>query len=80
MFQAGQNFINMLPTDRVKYAKRMCGTFLTGEKQPLPVLNIEARDLPDNFDARENWPNCPTIKEIRDQGACGSCWVSQASR
>jgi hypothetical protein len=25
-------------------------------------------DLPDNFDAREHWPNCPTIKEIRDQG------------
>lgn len=25
-------------------------------------------DLPINFDAREQWPNCPTIKEIRDQG------------
>lgn len=33
-------------------------------------------DLPDNFDAREHWPNCPTIREIRDQGSCGSCWVN----
>lgn len=22
-------------------------------------------DLPENFDARENWPDCPTIQEIR---------------
>nr|1SP4_A Chain A, Cathepsin B [Bos taurus] len=31
--------------------------------------------LPESFDAREQWPNCPTIKEIRDQGSCGSCWA-----
>ncbi len=31
--------------------------------------------LPDNFDAREMWKNCTTIREIRDQGSCGSCWV-----
>ena len=34
-------------------------------------------NLPIYFDAREHWPNCPTIKEIRDQGNCGSCWVSR---
>lgn len=32
-------------------------------------------ELPDNFDSRTQWPNCPTINEIRDQGSCGSCWV-----
>lgn len=31
--------------------------------------------LPANFDPRDQWPNCPTLKEIRDQGSCGSCWV-----
>lgn len=30
--------------------------------------------LPEYFDAREKWPNCPTISEIPDQGSCGSCW------
>lgn len=31
--------------------------------------------IPNSLDARQKWPNCPTIAEIRDQGACGSCWA-----
>lgn len=32
------------------------------------VQNEIPNDLPANFDARDQWPNCPTIKEVRDQG------------
>lgn len=42
----------------------------------LTTVSSAATDLPEEFDAREHWPNCPTIREIRDQGSCGSCWVS----
>lgn len=36
-------------------------------------------ELPENFDSRVQWPNCPTIGEIRDQGSCGSCWAFGAA-
>ena len=43
-------------------------------RSPLMVHKVSSR-LPENFDSRKQWPNCPTIKEVRDQGSCGSCWV-----
>lgn len=44
----------------------------------LDVVEHKFGDLPENFDSREQWPDCPTIKEIRDQGNCGSCWAISA--
>jgi len=42
------------------------------------VYTLEnVNDLPDNFDSRQNWPDC--IHSIRDQGHCGSCWAHAAS-
>lgn len=35
-------------------------------------------DLPDSFDSRVLWPNCSSIKEVRDQSTCGSCWAFAA--
>ncbi|KAF8564579.1 hypothetical protein P879_07808 [Paragonimus westermani] len=37
--------------------------------------NVDTNALPESFDAREKWPNCTTIGEIRDQSNCGSCWA-----
>jgi cathepsin B len=34
---------------------------------------VYARNVPEHFDAREEWPGC--VGYIRDQGNCGSCWA-----
>lgn len=44
-------------------------------QEPAKLFGSIRSDLPDEFDARTQWPNCPTIQEIRDQGSCGSCWA-----
>lgn len=68
---AGQNFYNVDMT----YVKALCGTMMNGPKLPQVAHNIKNIRLPDSFDAREQWPECPTIQQIRDQGSCGSCWA-----
>lgn len=37
--------------------------------------NLKLEEPPKNFDSREKWPKCESIKEIRDQSKCGSCWA-----
>lgn len=82
MAQAGRNFA---PDVSMGYIKSLLGVHPDSKKFRLPELEepqglvgAAASDLPESFDAREQWPNCPTIGEVRDQGSCGSCWVSTA--
>ncbi|VEL34802.1 unnamed protein product [Protopolystoma xenopodis] len=58
--------------------KRSLGVYPDPNNRQLPILcreNGDLHDLPESFDARDHWPNCPTIKHIRDQSSCGSCWI-----
>lgn len=72
---AGKNFGKNV---KMSHIKNMLGV-LPNHQNFLPEVEehqLEGLELPTEFDSRQKWPNCPTIKEIRDQGSCGSCWVS----
>ncbi|XP_071955774.1 cathepsin B-like [Antedon mediterranea] len=59
----------------IKQIKGMMGALPVPESMKLPRKSVIVGDLPENFDSRTKWSNCPTIKEVRDQGSCGSCWA-----
>ena len=64
-----------LSEDLIKY---QMGVKEGGPTLPRKKMTV-IKELPTNFDARTQWPNCPSIAEVRDQGSCGSCWVCNAS-
>ncbi|XP_058443071.1 cathepsin B-like [Malaya genurostris] len=69
---------NPMPADFYKGGVRLEEQELF--RLPQGILLLEsAVKLPDSFDAREKWPDCPSLREIRNQGCCGSCWAISAA-
>jgi len=60
-------------------ARRQCGA-LPGGPEPVVKMNFVAPNIPESFDARQQWGSiCPSVYDIRDQGSCGSCWAFGAA-
>ncbi|KHJ98759.1 hypothetical protein OESDEN_01260 [Oesophagostomum dentatum] len=47
------------------------------------IVNVKESDfdgeIPESFDAREQWPECKSIKIIRDMSVCVSAWAIAAA-
>lgn len=57
--------------------KVLMGTLQSPPSAWLPHRPLKAVQLPDEFDWRTEprGQNCPSLKEVRDQANCGSCWA-----
>merc|ERR1712222_88466 len=73
-WRAGRNFH---PETSHNFLRTLMGVHPMAHKHlpPAKPTLLGGEGVPENFDPREKWPECPTIREIRDQGGCGSCWA-----
>lgn len=72
---AGRNFDETIPERRIRGLMGVKPRSTSSPRLPLLIHEEISADLPTNFDSRTQWPQCPSISEIRDQGSCGSCWA-----
>jgi len=72
---AGEN--NKFRGMTIGEVKTLMGALPETEEMKPDFKNDYPEDLevPASFDARAQWPQCPSIAHIRDQSTCGSCWA-----
>ncbi|KAI5733648.1 cathepsin B-like precursor [Diaphorina citri] len=72
-------FIEQIKQNRAEYeanSKQDRVEANSSEDDDLETMGCQnAKGLPRNFDAREKWPECPSLRHIADQSNCGSCWA-----
>jgi len=73
---AGENKGSAVDGATKTQAKALCGVMEGGPVLPKKTfLPLTTGALPTQFSSITNWPHCSTMKVIRDQSACGSCWA-----
>jgi len=79
-WKAGPNKFMSWSEDAIRRLMGVRPDYAQRHKLITPIEHEVPNDLPDNFDARTQWPNCASIKEVRDQGryvvsnGVVSCW------
>jgi len=79
-WKAAHNHVTRMPKSQ---ARRLLGVDMENlhaySWRIQEFTDAEKAAAPATFDAREKWSNCASIKEIRDQRQCGSCWAFGAA-
>jgi cathepsin B len=68
------------PISRMSHAevKKLLGVDMSIAPVTLPAKTFSQKEIlaaPESFDSRAQWPDCKSMKVIRDQSSCGSCWA-----